>query len=51
VTRAREDWRRITSKDTGAHRYLTALSVESPEADAERLHYILLCAQFNNREA
>ena len=41
------------AKDTGvAQRYLGALVVESPEADAERLHYILLCARrLNNREA
>src|SRR5579863_1716108 len=41
------------SKDTGvAQRYLTALLVESPEADAERLHYLLLCARrLDNREA
>ena len=41
------------TKDTGvAQRYLTALSVDSPEADAERLHYLLLCARrLNNREA
>lgn len=41
------------AKDTGvAQRYLTALLVESPEADAERLHYLLLCARrLNNREA
>src|SRR5579864_8166914 len=35
-----------------AERYLTALVVESAEADAERLHYLLLCARrLNNREA
>jgi peptidoglycan lytic transglycosylase len=41
------------AKDTGvAQRYLTALLVDSPEADAERLHYLLLCARrLNNREA
>jgi soluble lytic murein transglycosylase len=41
------------AKDTGvAQRYLTALLVGSPEADAERLHYLLLCARrLNNREA
>ena len=41
------------TKDTGvAQRYLTALLVDAPEADAERLHYLLLCARrLNNREA
>src|SRR5712691_12905993 len=41
------------AKDTGvAQRYLTALLVESPEADADRLQYLLLCARrLNNREA
>jgi soluble lytic murein transglycosylase len=41
------------AKDIGvAQRYLTGLLVESPEADAERLHYLLLCARrLNHREA
>jgi soluble lytic murein transglycosylase len=41
------------TKDTAvAHRYLAGLVLESPEADAERLHYLLLCARrLNNREA
>ena len=28
-----------------AHGALTSLEVTTPEADAERLHYLLLCAQ------
>ena len=34
------------SKDTkAAQRYLSELTLESPEADAERLYYLLLCAR------
>jgi soluble lytic murein transglycosylase len=40
------------SKETAAaHRYLKSLEVSSPEADAERLYYLLLCARrMNNQE-
>jgi peptidoglycan lytic transglycosylase len=40
-------------KDTHtAQRYLETLTVESPQADAERLYYLVLCARrFNNRDA
>ncbi len=35
-----------------AQRYLESLTVESPQADAERLYYLVLCARrFNNRDA
>ena len=35
-----------TSKDTrAAQKYLAELTVESPQADAERLYYLLLCAR------
>ena len=34
------------AKDTkAAHKYLAELTVQSPQADAERLHYLLLCAR------
>ena len=40
------------TKDTGvAHRYLTALSVESPEADAERMRILAEAAASNDRVA
>ena len=40
------------AKDTkAAQRYLNELAVESPQADAERLYYLLLCARrANDRE-
>lgn len=35
-----------------AQRYLETLTVESPQADAERLYYLVLCARrFNDRDA
>jgi soluble lytic murein transglycosylase len=40
------------AKDTkGAQKYLAELSVQSPQADAERLHYLLLCARRANDRA
>jgi soluble lytic murein transglycosylase len=37
------------AKDTkAAQKYLTELTVQSPQADAERLHYLLLCARRAN---
>ncbi len=40
------------AQDTAAaHRYLTALESLAPDADAERLYYVLLCARrLNNQE-
>ena len=35
-------------KDAGAEKYLKNLTVETPAADAERLHYLLLCARRAN---
>ena len=38
--------------NAAAQRYLADLKLESPEADAERLHYLLLCARrANDRDA
>jgi soluble lytic murein transglycosylase len=40
------------AKDTkAAQRYLNELAVESPQADAERLYYLLLCARHANDRA
>jgi soluble lytic murein transglycosylase len=40
------------AKDTkAAQRYLAELTVQSPQADAERLHYLLLCARRANDRA
>jgi soluble lytic murein transglycosylase len=42
----------LSARDTAkAHRYLASLEVSSPEADAERLYYLLLSARrLNNQE-
>ena len=41
-----------TAKDTkAAQKYLAELTVQSPQADAERLHYLLLCARRANDRA
>ena len=40
------------AKDTkAAQKYLAELTVQSPQADAERLHYLLLCARRANDRA
>ena len=41
------------TRDTqAAQRYLEGLAVEAPQADAERLYYLVLCARrFNDRDA
>jgi soluble lytic murein transglycosylase len=40
------------AKDTkAAQKYLAGLTVQSPQADAERLHYLLLCARRANDRA
>jgi soluble lytic murein transglycosylase len=46
IARVRIGVAQYTAKDTlRAHAYLSALKVESPEADAERLHYLLLASR------
>jgi len=46
LARVRIGVAQYTAKDTlRAHTYLAALKVESPDADAERLHYLLLASR------
>ncbi|HEV8146671.1 MAG TPA: transglycosylase SLT domain-containing protein [Bryobacteraceae bacterium] len=46
IARVRIGVAQYNAKDTlRAHAYLSALKVESPEADAERLHYLLLASR------
>lgn len=42
----------LQRQTASAQRYLSMLTVETPEADAERLHYMMLCARrTNDRDA